>query len=139
MSDIALKKTLPLELGRDLMACVGCIAGAIEIEQYARGLRDAGFAHVQVIDSGADLNAYAKVEGQAGCCSPTTPPAAPSATSLPVASSCCSTTPPAERDVHGGLADLLSRYDFNEYATSVMVFAVKPPHPVAPRATPQRT
>ena len=35
-----------------------------------QGLLAAGFEHVQVVDSGADLNAYAKVENQAGCCSP---------------------------------------------------------------------
>ena len=124
LSDISLKKSLPPELGRDLMAYVGCIAGAIEIGQYEQGLRDAGFAHVQVIDSGADLNAYAKVEGQAGCCSPATAPAAPD--HLPVAASCCSTTSPAGKDVHGGLADLISRYDINEFAASVKVFALKP-------------
>ena len=28
----------------------------------------AGFAHVEVVDSGVDLNAYAKIEHQAGCC-----------------------------------------------------------------------
>ena len=70
VSDIALKKELPPELGDDLMAYVGCIAGAIPIEDYRKGLVEAGFAHVEVIDSGADLNAYAKVENQAGCCSP---------------------------------------------------------------------
>ena len=52
------------------MAYVGCIAGAILIEDYRRMLVEAGFAHVEVIDSGRDLNAYAKVENQAGCCPP---------------------------------------------------------------------
>ena len=70
VSDIALKRELPPEIGSDLMAYVGCIAGAILIEDYRRILVEAGFAHVEVIDSGRDLNAYAKVENQAGCCSP---------------------------------------------------------------------
>ena len=70
VSDIALKRELPPELGDDLMAYVGCIAGAITIEEYRRGLIEAGFAHVEVIDSGSDLNAYAKVENQAACCPP---------------------------------------------------------------------
>ena len=52
------------------MAYVGCIAGAIPIDDYKAGLAAAGFSAVQVIDSGADLNAYASVEGQSGCCSP---------------------------------------------------------------------
>src|SRR5687768_7603902 len=83
-SDIALKQPLPAELGQDLMAYVGCIAGAIPIEEYRRQLTAAGFAAVEVLDTGADLNAYAKVENQGGCCSPT------SAT-LPVAETgCCS-------------------------------------------------
>lgn len=30
----------------------------------------AGLEHVEIVDSGADLNAYAKIEKQAGCCSP---------------------------------------------------------------------
>jgi hypothetical protein len=115
VSDIALKQELPAEIGNDLMAYVGCIAGAILIENYEKGLRDAGFSHVRVIDSGVDLNSYAKLENQAGCCSP------PMGTSdgLPVVS-CCSS------DVHGTLTELLSRYDVNDYAASVKVYAVKP-------------
>src|SRR4051812_42116746 len=70
VSDIALKKPLPPEVGNDLMAYIGCIAGAIPIGDYVTGLKAAGFAGVQVIDTGSDLNAYANVEGQSGCCSP---------------------------------------------------------------------
>src|SRR4051794_39158853 len=53
VSDIALKRALPPELGDDLMAYVGCIAGAIMIEDYRRGLIEAGFAHVEGIDNGS--------------------------------------------------------------------------------------
>lgn len=124
VSDIALKRDLPPELGDDLMAYVGCIAGAIPIEEYRRGLIEAGFAHVEVIDSGADLNAYAKVEDQAACCPP------PSTTNgLPVADSgCCAVGPAAVVDeaLHARLADLLRRHDVNDYAAGVKVFAVKP-------------
>src|SRR5881227_3913572 len=56
VSDIALKRPLPAEIGQDLMAYVGCIAGAIPIEKYRGQLHEAGFAHVEVIDSGSDLN-----------------------------------------------------------------------------------
>ena len=70
VSDIALKRELPAELGNDLLAYVGCIAGAIPIEEYRRDLLDAGFAHVEIVDTGADLNAYAKAENQAVCCPP---------------------------------------------------------------------
>src|SRR6478672_5249265 len=70
VSDIALKQTLPQEISQDLYAYVGCIAGAILIDDYRRQLIDAGFTNVQVIDSAADLNAYAKIENQSGCCAP---------------------------------------------------------------------
>jgi hypothetical protein len=85
VSDIALKQELAPILGDDLMAYVGCIAGAIPIEDYRRGLIEAGFAHFEVIDSGADLNAYAKVEDQAACCSPPTTPPRGWRWSMPVA------------------------------------------------------
>src|ERR1043166_5762531 len=57
LSDIALKQTLPPELENDLMAYIGCIAGAIPIEYYQLGLMAAGFAQVQVVETGVDLNA----------------------------------------------------------------------------------
>jgi arsenite methyltransferase len=121
-SDIARKKPLPPELGNDLMAYVGCIAGAVPIEEYRRQLLQAGFAHVEIIDSGADLNAYAKVENQASCCS------ASQESPLPVAteSSCCCSPSFDNADLHRRLADLLRRYNVNDYAASVRVFAVKP-------------
>jgi SAM-dependent methyltransferase len=124
VSDIALKQPLPPEIAADVMAYVGCIAGAVLIEEYRRQLADAGFAHVEVIDTGADLNAYAKVENQSGCCSP----AMAEGGGLPVVSEtgCCGPAKPADDGLHDRLADLLRRYDVNDYAASVKVFAVKP-------------
>ena len=126
VSDIALKKSLPPEIANDLMAYVGCVAGAIRIEEYRRGLAEAGFADVAVIDSGADLNAYTKVEGQGGCCSPAMPV---EQSRQPIAGGeCCGgTTAPREASaVHGGLAEVLRQYDVNDYAASVKVYAVTP-------------
>jgi SAM-dependent methyltransferase len=124
VSDIALKKPLPPEVAHDLMAYVGCVAGAIEIDAYRRGLADAGFDDVAVIDSGADLNAYSKIEGQGGCCSPAMAAQQPS--TLPVASGgCCGGASDERQTVHGGLSELLRRYDVNEFAASVKVYAVK--------------
>jgi SAM-dependent methyltransferase len=117
VSDIALKKELPPELAGNLMALVGCIAGAIGIEEFRSGLAAAGFNHVVVIDAGADLNAYGKVAGQAACCSPTVT----SSTGLPIASGCG----PSE-GLHSMLATLLERYDINDFAASVKVYAIKP-------------
>ncbi|GMU21376.1 MAG: hypothetical protein AMXMBFR13_14690 [Phycisphaerae bacterium] len=125
-SDIALKKPLPDEIGNNLMAYVGCIAGAIPIEDYRRGLIEAGLAQVEVVDSGADLNAYANVENQSGCCSPAQP--ASTAAALPIAETvCCGSTPdPGDApSLHERLADLLRRYDVNDYAASVKVYARK--------------
>jgi SAM-dependent methyltransferase len=119
VSDIALKKPLPAEIGQDLMAYVGCIAGAILMNDYRQQLIEAGFMGVQIIDPGADLNAYAKVENQSGCCSPPT-------SSLPVTESGCSSTGPADDGLHRRLLELLTRYNINDYAASVRVFALKP-------------
>ena len=120
VSDIALKQDLPAEIGNDLMAYVGCIAGAIKIEDYRKQLIDAGFAHVEVIDTGSDLNAYAKAENTSGCCGPSPKD------SLPIASSCCSPAESTATELHDQMADLLRRYNVNDYAASVKVFAVKP-------------
>lgn len=133
ISDIALKRPLPDEIAKDLMAYVGCIAGALLIEDYRRQLIEAGLSNVVVVDAGADLNAYTKVEGQVGCCSPAT------SVKLPLSSACCSNqsaptsagaqccgTSKAPQSVHGGLSGLLGRYDVNQYAASVKIYAIKP-------------
>lgn len=127
VSDIALKQPLPPELSEDVLAYVGCIAGAISFAEYRQGLLDAGFSDLTIIDSGADLNAYAKVENQAACCSPAMGEQN-AKSNLPVmASSCCGPTPgdEAKTELHGDLRDLLSRYSVNDYAASVKIFAIK--------------
>ena len=128
VSDIALKKPLPEELGNDLMAYVGCIAGAVLVEEYRRDLLAAGFSEVETADTGSDLNAYAQVENQAVCCPPPTSTSTVSGLAI-VESSCGSpttfgTTP--DESLHARLRDLLQRYDVNDYAASVRVYAVKP-------------
>jgi len=140
VSDIALKKELPAELGQDIMAYVGCIAGAIPIEDYKKGLLEAGFSGVEVIDSRSDLNAYAKVENQSGCCSPAmtniesaSDCCAPAPTQIlsskqKLEESCCTVPVPADNTdekLHKSLLELLNRYNVNDYAASVKVFAVK--------------
>jgi arsenite methyltransferase len=121
VSDIALKGELPVAVAQSLAAYVGCIAGAIHINAYREGLLAAGFEHVEIVDSGADLNAYAKVENQATCCSPSMN----TSNGQPVpAESCCSTHKP--KSLHQDLATLLSDYDVNAAAASVKVYAVKP-------------
>lgn len=124
VSDITLKRPLPPEVADDPMAYVGCISGAISTEDYYRGLTEAGFAHIQILDTGADLNAYTRVNDQPGCCS-----SAPSQSggARVVEGGCCSPRI-GEGDVlfHEGLSGALARIDVNQFAASVRVYAVKP-------------
>jgi SAM-dependent methyltransferase len=50
VSDIALKQPLPPEIGNDLMAYVGCLAGAILIEDYRKWLAAAGFSAIEIVE-----------------------------------------------------------------------------------------
>lgn len=125
VSDIALKGALPEAIARSMAAYVGCIAGAIRIEDYRAGLLAAGFEHVEIIDSGADLNAYTKVENQSGCCSPAMD-----------SDSCCTPAPDAAT-LHKELSDLLNKYDLNAAAASVKIYAVKPAIDIANPTTAQ--
>lgn len=118
VSDIAVKKKLPAVIGQDLLAYVGCIAGAISFDEYRQGLNAAGFDAVEVVDTKKDLNAYSQVEGQSGCCSP---PASSSNSLEVIEDGCCSSS----SELHNSLADLLRRYNVNDYAASVQVYAVK--------------
>lgn len=106
VSDIALKQPLPPEVGADVLAYVGCIAGAVLVADYERLLRAAGFAAVQIVDTKKDLNAYTRAGATGGCGS----------------ASCCA----EETPLHDSLVELLARYDVNQYAASVQVYAVKP-------------
>jgi hypothetical protein len=120
VSDIALKAELPEAIAASLAAYVGCIAGAIRIEDYRSELLKAGFAPVEIVDSGADLNAYTKVENQSGCCSPAMDTSSPFSIAQ---ESCCT---PVGSSFHDDLSTLLSEYDVNAAAASVKVYALKP-------------
>jgi arsenite methyltransferase len=133
ISDIALKRPLPPELASSVEAYAGCVAGAITIEDYRRALEEAGFAHVKIVDAKADLGAYALASGESACCSPaprTAEPAEREASGsygccgpATTASDCCGPSPATDERVT--LGELLQRYDVNEYAASVRVFALK--------------
>jgi SAM-dependent methyltransferase len=105
VSDIALKQPLPPEVGQDILAYFGCMAGAVLVTDYEQLLGEAGFKAVHILDTRKDLNAYAQA-GAAGCCS---------------SGSCA-----CEAPLHDALANLLTRYDVNHYAASVQVYAIKP-------------
>lgn len=119
VSDIALKQPLPEELAQEVAAYIGCIAGALLFADYERQLAAAGFTAVQVLDMHKDLMAYAQLDGQSACCSPSM-----TSSVLPVAENSCGPSPSV---VHRALADLLSRYNINDYAASVQVYALKAP------------
>jgi arsenite methyltransferase len=121
VSDIALKGELPEAVARSMAAYVGCIAGAIKIEDYRAGLLAAGFEHVEIVDSGADLNAYTKVENQSGCCS-----------AAMDGDSCCASTRDTTASLHTELAELLIKHDINAAAASVKVYAIKPKNAASP-------
>ncbi len=123
LSDIALKHELPEAVAQSMAAYVGCIAGAVLIDDYRAGLLEAGFKHVEIVDSGADLNAYAKVENQAGCCSPSMDSGSPFQV---VGDACCAPAPTDSASLHAELTTLLSQYDVNAAAASVKVYALKP-------------
>jgi arsenite methyltransferase len=122
LSDIALKHELPKAVAQSMAAYVGCIAGAVLIEDYRAGLLAAGFQHVEIVDSGADLNAYAKIENQAACCSPSMKAGSP----FEVIEMACCTPVASEPSLHEELTTLLSQYDVNAAAASVKVYAIKP-------------
>ena len=103
VSDIVLKKPLPAELASDIMAYIGCLAGAIGVEDYRSGLQEAGFGQMDIVDTGSDLNTYAKVELQSGCgCSGPSLPVVE-----PAAAGCCSSPATATKGVayHKGMSD----------------------------------
>lgn len=123
ISDIALKQPLPVNVKESVEAYVGCISGAILIEDYQRRLLEAGFATVAVSDTGADLNAYAQAgHGASGCC---TSPADESSSSSISSASCCNSAQGDGQALHDQLASVLSRFDANAFAASVRVHALK--------------
>jgi hypothetical protein len=95
---------LPEAVAQNMAAYVGCIAGAILIDGYRAGLLAAGLQHVEIVDSGADSNAYAKVENQAACCSPSMEAGSP----FQVIEAACYTPTGPEPSLHEELTMLLS-------------------------------
>lgn len=128
ISDIALRKPLPPEVEASITAYVGCIAGAMEIDDYRARLERAGFEAVLISDTGSDLNAYAEA-GLTGfsCCGDP----AREATTLPTVS-CCSAPASNQEPLHEQMRQLLQQFDANAYAASVRVYAIKSTVAAAP-------
>lgn len=110
VSDIALKQPLPSDVKESVEAYVGCISGAVLIEEYRSLLEQAGFSSVVVTDTGADLNAYALASDEGGCCG---------------GSLCESDVKTEQTSLHDGLASVMKAFDANAFAASVRVHALK--------------
>ncbi|KAH8822461.1 S-adenosyl-L-methionine-dependent methyltransferase [Flagelloscypha sp. PMI_526] len=72
LDDIIAKQELPPKIKEDLAYYVGCIAGAITVEEYQALMQSAGFFDPLFVDNKADVNVYvtaAEAESNAsGCC-----------------------------------------------------------------------
>lgn len=136
ISDIVLKKPLPEAIRDSKAGWVSCISGAISFDDNREGLEGAGFLDIEIQDSNSDLNAY-REGGGAGCCATDVVESAASSCCGPSdpapkeeVSSCCG--PQTETDIteeeayHDQMAGLLDEFDFNEFAASAKIFAVKP-------------
>ena len=128
-SDLALKQDLPEELAADALAWAACISGAIKLDDYEKGLKKAGFHDIAIVDSHADINAYATMPDQVGCCAP---PAASSTSSGfglqmiddTAATSCCGSSS-APTVMHEQFLELVRKYNLNDFAASVKIYAIK--------------
>lgn len=151
ISDILIKdgEGLPETLKRDMGLYVGCIAGASFVSGYERYLKEAGFGEVLIVDNGKDLNVYNSAgdgDGEAKTCCGTSVPVQQAksccGTSVPVKEepkkSCCGTTAQVsesscsgkqEKETNGGDVGAvgvdLTKVDFNAYAGSFNIYAVK--------------
>jgi ubiquinone/menaquinone biosynthesis C-methylase UbiE len=70
VSDVVAQGTLPADLRADLEAWIGCVAGALEEQEYRRLLAEAGFGDVEVeITRVYDPKELAEsARGEASCC-----------------------------------------------------------------------
>ncbi|MCF6321531.1 MAG: arsenite methyltransferase [Rhizobiaceae bacterium] len=121
ISDIALKQELPKAVREDVAAWTACISGAISFDENHTKLIAAGFSGVIITDSGSDLNSYQEGGGD-GCCAPVV--------DAKTQSSCCGSSvnddAAKKTAYHDHMADLMENIDFNEFAASVKIFAIKP-------------
>jgi len=137
ISDIVLRKALPDEIRDSKAGWVSCISGAISFDDNRGSLERAGFSDIEIIDSNSDLNAY-REGGGTGCCSAEVVEDAassccgPAEVAAPVVeetSSCCGSSEPAaveDEAYHDQMTEILGQFDFNEFAASAKIFAVKP-------------
>jgi SAM-dependent methyltransferase len=99
ISDITLKKDFPPEIKSNVGMFSACFTGAMALNEVPAILKEAGFQGIIVNDAQVDLNAYKELGTGSGCCG----------------------SVPAAHPLTESLADI----DFNEYATSAKILALK--------------
>jgi len=103
--DIVAKAPLPDNIRNDLAAYVGCISGAIVVQEYKTLLTEAGLTDVVLVDTRSDLNIYFQSNTPgSSCCSPG-----------PLPAPCCT----------GGVQSN-PKFDANAWVASYQVYAIKP-------------
>ncbi|KAJ5486054.1 hypothetical protein N7530_000354 [Penicillium desertorum] len=111
ISDILTRRELPQEVTNSLSFYVGCIAGASQVHEYEKYLSDAGFKDIAIVDTRSDLNVYKDLVQEQMDVGKTSDKSEPAG--------CCGGAP-----VKNAEGDLLM-YDFNEWAGSFQIYAVK--------------
>ncbi|OGE55947.1 hypothetical protein PENARI_c003G04032 [Penicillium arizonense] len=110
ISDILAKRELPMEIKKDLSLYVGCIAGASQVADYERYLKEAGFQDAVILNTNADLNVYKEKWKSERANRP-----------APTSSCCDPMNRSTSREIHN-----LPDVDFNIWTDSFKIFAVKP-------------
>ncbi|KFY02504.1 hypothetical protein V490_00479 [Pseudogymnoascus sp. VKM F-3557] len=143
ISDILARKELPEDMKKNIALYVGCISGASQVSEYEAYLKKAGFWDPLIVDTKNDLNVYltaaedgtsccgtgaekasscCNVEMQVRCCKPEQKESCCQSSS----STCgCQDKTSMASDAKK-LAASLGIMDFNEWAGSFQVYAVKP-------------
>ncbi|RFN50674.1 sam-dependent methyltransferase ubie/coq5 family protein [Fusarium flagelliforme] len=122
VSDILARKELPDDIRRDVALYVGCIAGASLVGEYEEFLKNAGFEDVLIVDTKSDLNVYFTAnEAQSSCCKGADEDLAQNS------SSCAPPRSAGSLETGGDVSsDRSSITDFNQWAGSFQIYAVKP-------------
>lgn len=84
---------------------VGCVADASLVSGYEGYMRDAGFGSVLIVDNGKDLNVYQSERAEE--------------------ESCCGTSTQMNSSGSSAVGVDLKSVDFNAYAGSYNIYAVK--------------
>ncbi|PTD05694.1 hypothetical protein HYE67_003105 [Fusarium culmorum] len=127
VSDILARKEFTNEIRNNIALYVGCIAGASPVGDYETFLKNAGFQgelNILIVDTKSDLNVYFTAhENESSCCGNEQTNSACGAGLSTCAPQNSSTELADGQDI---LGDRLGIADFNEWAGSFQVYAVKP-------------